>query len=219
MKKIFAFVAAALMFVGCNSTKNYVVEGTIEGLTGQVAVMDANGEMILDLATVTDGSFELEVENDGNGAQFAMFAINNSPIAPIFLDGEKIKVEGNIYSSVIISGTPANDALNEFNAASQEFSASLPEDFDPEAEPAPEVIENISKFLKENFEKNKDNLFGAFMVVTGNVPAETPEELLGYIESLGKEGQNLPQIQEMKSYYEQQIAAEAAPIELDEVEE
>ncbi len=213
MKKIFAFVAATLMFVGCNSTKNYVIEGTIEGLTGQVAVMDANFEMILDLATVTDGSFKLEVENDGNGAQFAMFAINNSPIAPIFLDGEKIKVEGNIYGSLIISGTPAHDALNEFNAASQEFSASLPEDFDPE------VDENFSKFLKENFEKNKDNLFGAFMVVTENVPAETPEEFLGYIESLGKEGQNLPQIQEMKGYIEQQMAAEAAPIELDEVEE
>lgn len=215
MKKIFAVVAAAFMFVACGSSDKCIVEGTIEGFTGQVAVMDFNGEMILGLATVTDGSFEMEINGEENPAKMGMFAVNQSPVAPIFLDGEKILVEGNIYGGVMITGTDANDAYTEYVTATQDFVTTLPEDFNPE-NPAPETSETIAKFLNESFEKNTDNLMGAFLVLTGNVPAQTPEELLGYIDALADDVKALPQVQEMKGFVEQAIAEEAAAEEVAE---
>ena len=206
MKKIFVLLAAAMAFVGCGS-KSYVVEGTIEGFEGQVAVMDFNGEMILDLATVKNGSFQLEVENDGSGPQIATFAINNTPVAPIFLDGNNIKVEGNIYGGLVITGTAANDAYVEFTNLSQEFSSTLPEDFDPE-NPSPEVMDSIAKLLGEQFEKNKDNLFGAFMILVGNIPAETPAQMLAYMDALNEDIKEYAPVKEMRGFVEQAILQE-----------
>lgn len=212
MKKIFAFVAAALMFVGCNSTKNYVVEGNIEDFSGQVLVTDFEGQTILGLATVKDGSFSIDVDNEQETPFIGVLTIDNTPICPIFFDAEKVIVEGNIYGGLIVSGSEANDAFVAFQEATAEFENNLPEDFDVN-NPAPEVNEAIAELLGEQFEANKDNLFGGFLIVSGMVPAETPEQLLGYIDALGKEPQSLPQVQSMKSFVEQAMAEEAAATE------
>lgn len=215
MKKIIAIAAAALLFVGCGSTKNYVVEGTIEGFTGQVAVMDMNGEMILGLATTTDGSFEMEVENDGSGLQMGMLTLSQSPVAPIFLDGSEILVEGNTYGGIIISGTEANDAYNAYVTASQEFAGTLPEDFDPQAA-SEEDAKLIADFLMAQYEENTDNLLGAFLILSGNVPALTPEEFLSCIDMLSDDVKAFAPIVEMRGYVEQAIAEQNAAAEAEE---
>lgn len=207
MKKIFAFVAAAMMFVGCNSSEKCVVKGTIEGFAGQVAVMDMNGEMILGLATVMEGAFDMDIESDAKELGIGMLTMNQNPISPIFFDGESINVEGNIYGGIIISGTVANDAYVEYIAASQEFAQTLPEDFTPE-NATPEVIDSISAFMMEQFQKNKDNYLGAFLIVTGNVPVTTPQEMMDCINGMGKDVQQLAIVQELKVAVEQALAAE-----------
>lgn len=213
MKKIFAFVAAALMMVACGTQKNYVVEGTIEGLSGQVIVMDIEGRTILGLATVAeDGSFKMDIESGEVAPQVGFFTIENTPVCPIFFDGQKVVVEGNAYGGLIVSGTPANDAFAAYNVAMEEFYNNLPEDFDAE-NPTEEATEGMKKLLAEQFEANKDNLFGGFMVLSGMVPAQSPEELIGYMDQLGKEAQALSQLQDMRSYMEQMISAEETPAE------
>lgn len=212
MNKIFAFVAAAMMFVGCNSSENCVVKGTIEGFSGQVAVMDLNGEMILGLATVMDGAFEMDIESDAKELGIGMLTMNQAPVCPIFFDGESVYVEGNVYGGIIISGTEANDAYTENMNASQEFAQTLPADFNPE-NASPEVVESISAFMMEQFEMNKDNYLGAFLLITGNVPVTTPQEMMDCINSLGEDVQQLAFIQEFKVAVEQAITAEGLALE------
>ena len=46
MKKLMTIVAAALVMVGCNNAKTYVVEGHIDGTFGEVAVMNMAGSVL-----------------------------------------------------------------------------------------------------------------------------------------------------------------------------
>ena len=77
MKKIVLIVAAALAMVACNSTKTYVVEGQISGL-----------EELMASATVTDGSFTMNVKSEGPA--FTVLSINGQMMTPVFLDGSPI---------------------------------------------------------------------------------------------------------------------------------
>lgn len=206
MKKLMFIVAAALLAVGCNSTKTYVVEGQIEGLSGEVAVMDMSGQEVLATATAEDGSFSLSVKSAT--PLFASFAIDGSPVIPLFLDGSPITITGNAENVELLaaSGTASNDAFAEFSKAQMEMMAPVMNGSEEMAEEdVMKIFFQMQQKMNESYEANKDNLWGAYLFVSNKFREYSPEDILETVAGYDEDVQEMEEIQAVKEYAEKAL--------------
>ena len=204
MKKLMTIVATALVMVGCNNAKTYVVEGQIEGLTGEVAIMDINATETLATATAEEGKFLLTVESQM--PMFAALAIDGNTVLPVFLDGSPIQVSGNVemLEELAATGTTANDAFAEFNKVQRELIEPL---YSGEAseDDFVNIITRMQEYIQESYEANKTNLWGAYLFVSNKYHELSANEILDVIANFPKEIQKVSEIETIKGYAENML--------------
>lgn len=201
MKKFMTIVAAALLAVGCNTTKTYVVEGQIDGFTGEVSVMNMAGDEVLASVESTDGSFSLSVESAT--PIFAALGLDKAPTMPLFLDASPIKIEGNMDNvrDLVATGSESNDAFAEFNKRQWELMAPVMSGEAPE-EAVVEVFAKLQGMMSESYEENKTNLWGAYLFVSGKYREMDVEELVATIEAYPAAIQQMEEISMVREYAE-----------------
>lgn len=196
MKKLILFAAAAAMLlVGCQNAKTYAVNGTIEGLeSGTVALvpMSGDGEAFGE-ATVENGAFTIEVES--LTPLFTLLNVNGQSTVPVFLESGEITISGNAedLENIKATGTASNDAFAAYIEAQKGVSAVLenPAATEEEMKAAYEQIENL---IEESYEANKENLWGAYILVSRKYYSMEAEEILAAVDAYSKELQTLPQL-------------------------
>lgn len=201
MKKFLTIVAAALLAVGCNSTKTYVVEGQIEGLTGEVAVMNMAGDEVLTSVESTDGTFSLNVKSAT--PMFAVLALNGNPTLPLFIDGSPIKVEGDMekVNALVASGTASNDAFAKFNKGQMEIMEFLMTDEATEDDMM-EGFAILQEMMNASYEDNKSNLWGAYLFVSSKYREMEADEILATVEAYPADIQKMEEITLVREYAE-----------------
>jgi len=203
MKKFLFIVAAALLAVGCNNTKSYVVEGNIEGLSGNVAVMTMDGTEVLAQQEVTDGTFSFTVESAN--PLFAVLVIDDQQVAPLFIDGTPIVVEGNAedLTSVMAKGTPSNDAYTVFNKKQMEVMMPLfSEDSEATTEQLMEAFGIMQQELDNNYVENQNNLWGMYIFLSGKSQEMEAQEILDVIEAYPAEYKKIAEVVALKEQAE-----------------
>lgn len=201
MKKFMTIVAAALLAVGCNTIKSYVVEGQIEGLTGEVAVMNMAGDQVLASVESTDGSFTLNVESAT--PMFASLALNGEPMVPLFLDASPIKVEGSMEQteSIVVSGSASNDAFAEFNKLQWEIMGPVISGEAAE-EDVMAIFAKMEEVMNESYLANQQNLWGAYIFISNKYREMEAEQIMATIENYPTELQKMEEIAMVREYAE-----------------
>ncbi len=204
MKKLMFIMAAALLMVACNGTKTYVVEGQIEGLTGDVAVMNMAGDEVLASAQTEDGTFSLQVESAT--PIFAALALNGELVLPLFIDGTPIVVDGDFAQpqTILATGTESNEAFADFNKKQWELMAPV-----MSGEAADEDVMNIfaqmQLIMDESYEANKENLWGAYLFVSSKYREMAGEEILETVAAYPAELQEVEEVKLVKDYAEKML--------------
>lgn len=197
-------MAATLLMVACNGTKTYVVEGQIEGLTGDVAVMNMAGDEVLASAQTEDGTFSLQVESAT--PIFAALALNGELVLPLFIDGTPIVVDGDFAQpqTILATGTESNEAFADFNKKQWELMAPV-----MSGEAADEDVMNIfaqmQLVMDESYEANKENLWGAYLFVSSKYREMAGEEILETVAAYPAELQEVEEVKLVKDYAEKML--------------
>lgn len=197
-------MAATLLMVACNGTKTYVVEGQIEGLTGDVAVMNMAGDEVLASAQTEDGTFSLQVESAT--PIFAALALNGELVLPLFIDGTPIVVDGDFAQpqTILATGTESNEAFADFNKKQWELMAPV-----MSGEAADEDVMNIFAQMQlamdESYEANKENLWGAYLFVSSKYREMAGEEILETVAAYPAELQEVEEVKLVKDYAEKML--------------
>ena len=201
MKKFMFIVAAALLAVGCNTSKTYVVEGQIEGHSGEVAIMNMDGDEVLATTTTEDGSFELSVESQT--PIFASLALGGEPVMPLFIDGTPIRVEGNMENmqGFVAKGTPANDAFAAFNEQQWELLAGVMNGEAPEEE-LMLAFAKLQQLMNDSYVENADNLWGAYLFVSSKYHEMEAEQIMATIEAYPSDIRKMEEMVLVKEYAE-----------------
>lgn len=171
MKRIvflMAFMCAAA--VAC-APDGYVIDGKIEGLRGQISLVDAF-DHVIQSSEITDGRFRFEgvldtpqlmYVNNGLGQEF--------PIdTPVLLENTRIKLRGDVKTfDISVTGTRANVNMTEYIRRKKQL---------PETD-----MQAYAALVRETFDANSDNLLGA-MLIPNLAPSVSSEELLECISKL-----------------------------------
>ncbi|MBO7299874.1 MAG: AhpC/TSA family protein [Tidjanibacter sp.] len=207
MKKLMMIVAAALVMVGCNNPKTYVVEGHIDGEVKEVAVMNMAGDEVYATATAENGSFVLQVES--KVPMFATLAVDGASVLPLFLDGSPIKVEGNVQSpdSISVTGTASNEAFMTFARKQNELFQPII-DGSVSDEEMPMLFVKMEELVNESYEENKDNLWGAYIFMQSKYRELSAEEILETVAGYPKDVQKMDEIVTLKEYAENMLKTE-----------
>lgn len=193
MKKILLLAAAALLAIACNSTKTYTVTGDIKGLTGNVNLIDSNEKVLADTET-KDGTFTLSVKSET--PVIATLQNGKKGLALVFLEkGGKITVTGDIADrkSIKVEGTPANDAYNAYQAEFSKITAML--DGEVTSAQREQIYNQIDKLVDDNYEQNKTNIWGAYILVSQKAYELDADGILAAVELLPEDLQKMPEVQ------------------------
>lgn len=202
MKRFMVIVAAALLAVGCNNTKNYVIEGNIEGLSGEVSITSLSGEIVFATEEVVDGTFEFNVECEY--PVYALFSIDNTPITPVFLDSSPLQITGSMDApeTIIVSGSDSNDAFAEFNKIQMEILLPLLEGEGGDPEAMMSAFAYMREMMNQSYIDNADNLWGAYILVSSRYQEMSPEEILEALEAFPKEYLKIEELETLKRHAE-----------------
>ena len=163
MRKIFAILAVAAVAVGCNNHRT-VISGDILGIedgTIYLAEPTRNGARV-DSTEIKEGKFVFKLKDEA--AKHYVIRTAEEVIASVFTEDGAIAVTGNAAnSSIEATGTPANDAYNQYNAdmtlINQRY-AQAASDEEREA-----IYEEYNNFIDQVIESNINNIFGVIMLI------------------------------------------------------
>ncbi|MBX7240171.1 MAG: AhpC/TSA family protein [Bacteroidia bacterium] len=125
MKK-FIVVLSSLILLGFGCEKNdtpqdgYKLTGTIEGLTGEVYLVNPAMQKVIDTAVVKEGKFEFTgkmTEPD----MLMIFNTQKQPVASVYLENTTIGIEGkaNDPNSIKVKGSKLSEEYGEVQAIIQ----------------------------------------------------------------------------------------------------
>lgn len=217
MKKILFLSVIAVIFAACQSKTEYTITGEVadssfEGQQVALAQMTENEMATVSSTTITDGKFEFKGDTDSPVLRFITLGENESQVGSIImLEPGKTKVVFD--TDFKISGTPLNDAFNEFNSKQQELNeemmtisneyraaeaeGTLTEDARTELISAINDIRDNGKSLFLNFiEANINNELGQHMFLTsaGMFEVEEQKKILAMASDEFKADENIKSI-------------------------
>lgn len=106
----FIFITSALC-----SQKGYIIEGNITGLPdGTIQLKKVFDGKVLDETTSKDGKFIFKHEDKFIGDKVILTYPGVKRRIELYLEPGKIKLEGDMAKSVVVSGTPSNEALTKY---------------------------------------------------------------------------------------------------------
>lgn len=119
MKKLFYLVLACVLMTACSGSGSYSIKGHVEGVpngsTVTLNVILYNSLLPLDSAVVRNGNFTIKGKTDT--CEVAILAIQNDSVmaaCQFFLEAGKIVAEFDAEGGQRLSGTPNNNAYQEF---------------------------------------------------------------------------------------------------------
>ncbi|MBE6192440.1 MAG: redoxin domain-containing protein [Rikenellaceae bacterium] len=163
MRKIFAILAVAAVAVGCNNHR-VVINGDILGVEdGTIYLAEpGRGGAMVDSTEVSSGKFVFNI--DAPVAGYYALRTADEVISAVFTEDGTITVSGNVAdNSVLATGTPANDAFNQFNADVTAFNQRYAQAADDEQREA--LREEYYAFIDKAIEGNMDNIFGVILFI------------------------------------------------------
>ena len=129
MKRLFYLsVLISLFYLGCeqnNAPKDgYSLTGNIEGLSGEVYLVNPAEQKVLDTAAVKDGKFNFT----GKITEPELYVVFNDlrqPVASVYLENTSINVEGKMAdpSSIKVKGSKLSEEFMEMQAVVQGVNA------------------------------------------------------------------------------------------------
>lgn len=157
--------------VACAPKDGYVIDGRIDGLEGEISLVDAY-DHVVQSSQITDGRFRFE----GSVDKPQLMYVNNGlgkefPIdTPVLLENARIKLRGDVKTfNIKVTGTRPNVAMTEYIRRKKQLN-----ELDTEA---------YAALVRETFEANSDNLLGS-MLIPNLAPYVSHEELLACCEKL-----------------------------------
>lgn len=196
MKKILLIAAIAVMLCSCGKKNSYTIIGNVPGLEGTVTLMDDKGEDIAE-APVKDGKFTIKgiIEEPA----LALLSDASQPLAMLFLEPGKIRIEGTLDKELKVTGTKANESnstFNEYQYTASERMYGATTDAEREA-----VMAEIQAKAEEAMNANLDNYFGLFML-TNFVNEWDSERIISKLDEFAPNIQNTQLAAELRNQAE-----------------
>lgn len=207
MKRVMFVAAAALMMSACNPPKTYVIEGSIEGALGKIALVDINDQKTFAEVKSEDGNFTLEVES--KNPVIAVLKIHGKQLIPVFVDASPLKIEGSMEEAekLSVSGSVSNEAFREFTRKQTEILAPVLTG-EATADQQQAVWEGVMNLAEASYNENKDNLWGAYLLSSVKYPQLSAQEILDAIAFLPAEIQKEESIVALKESAKAQLKTE-----------
>ena len=219
MKKILLFAAAAALLSSCAPKNQYIIEGNLAGVTGTVYFFDEE-QQVVDSAAVDNGTFRLKGTVEGP----AMYMLSDAKdqtgtfYARFFLEPGTITIADDAENPMFkkATGTPANDANTAWNQAA---GALIRESRAPETtdERSAAIEEEYYALFDSVYQANRDNCFGAFMLVQ-QVSERSAQELLDEIATFSPELQASSLLSNLKQTAEAMLRTEVGQPYIDIVQ-
>jgi thiol-disulfide isomerase/thioredoxin len=210
MKRIFLLIAVVATLIGCNSNTCEIV-GRLDNFNsdGTIYLTDMWGaHAVIDSAKLVDNTFHMKgVKHEPTFAR--LITESGRPVAMLFVEGEKIVVEGDyLMGTIKASGTPANDAFNQMMKQSEELMARYRVAAGAGNEAEIEAVDKEhDEMLAKYFEQNKTNALGIFMLQQQSYSLPS-KQLIEKLALLPEAMQKLPVVERMKSTAERKFKTE-----------
>ena len=172
MNRFLVALAMTLLLVGCGSQKGELCECEIVGRVsnfndeGSVYLIDRwDAGAIIDSTAMVDNTFHFKSVK--HRPTFAQLIMNNGrPIADLFVEDGKIYVVGDYLGGAIKpSGTPSNEAFMALVERNYDMLGRLRMAIGKQDKVAEKSVEDeIASTLNEALEKNKENVFGLYLL-------------------------------------------------------
>lgn len=212
MKRFLIILATAVLFVGCGSNSADVrctIEGRLDNYNaiGEVYLTDSwSARSVIASATLKDNTFVMK--DVKHAPTFARLMLESGrPIADLFIEDGKILVSGDYNKGTIMpSGTPANDAFSEMMVRNYDLLERRRNASGDKA--AVEAIDNeIEEMLKGYLAKNKDNIFGIYVLqqLSQIIPAK---QMLDELSSMSQSVQSVDAAKRMRDLAERRFKTE-----------
>lgn len=199
MKKILLALAFVAAISSCTDNKHYVVKGTIsetDMTKGSVIVMTDMITKAQDTAQIVEGKFTFKGPADKTTIKridlVTKDLMRNRNYCIIIPEGGKINV--NLDSTNVVSGTPVNDSLvkfysqesdlmNKFNAKYAELARTFKGDSLQAAweEQSKLLRDQIYSFFDNAYKNNKDNAIALLAIQNRLYDFTTAEEIDSYL--------------------------------------
>lgn len=202
MKRI-TILAAAAALCACGGKNAYTIDGRIAGLEGTVYLLDNQGNAI-DSAAVDEGRFRFE----GTAEVPVERILADNPQAPAALAAMLILEPGRIEVAAdgddaqpTATGTPANDAAADYDAAATALAAEFqnPGTTDERREA---IRREYDALARTAMEENRTNYFGALLLARQLAYELSGGELLDQIARFPEELQRTELLAELKAHAE-----------------
>ena len=183
MRKIFAILAVAAMAVGCNNHR-VVINGDVLGVEDGMIYLAEPGRSgtLVDSTEIVSGKFVFNI--DAPAGYYALRTAEES-IAAVFTEDGTITVSGNVAdSSVLATGTPANDAFNQYNADMTAFNQRYAQAADDEQREA--LREEYYAFVDKTIEGNMENIFGVILYIEQKSYELSAAEMIAALNALSE---------------------------------
>lgn len=206
MKKLFLLAASAAVLLSCNTQPKYTIEGDVAGLEGTLYLFGPDS--LIDSAVVKSGKFRFNGPAQAPAVRTLIDSRDGRPQAfavQFILEPGKISIKGDAEDPQVhhITGTPSNDASEEYAAASR---ALLKEYRDPatSADRREAIEEEFEQLGQTTVDANRDNFFG--VVLLRNMTYElSGKELLEQIAKFTPEMQQTEELTELAVTAQQKI--------------
>lgn len=193
MRKIFAILAVAAMAVGCNNHRT-VISGDVLGVedgTIYLAEPGRNGALV-DSTEVSGGKFVFNIDSP---AGYYALRTADEVLTAVFTEDGAITVSGNVAdSSVLATGTPANEAFNQYNADMTSFNQRYAQAADDEQREA--LFEEYEAFINKAIEDNMSNIFGVILFIEQKGYELSAAEMTAQLNALSEPMKALPVVKE-----------------------
>ena len=190
MRIFFAILAVAAMAVGCNNHRT-IISGNVLGIedgTIYLAEPTRNGALV-DSTEIKAGKFIFKLNDEA--AQHFVIRTTEEVVTSLFTESGKINISGNVAnSSVEATGTPANEALNLYNAEMTIFNQRYAQAASDEERET--IYGEYNEFIDKTIEDNIDNIFGVTMLIQNKGYEYTAAQMIEKLNSLCECVKSLP---------------------------
>lgn len=169
MKCIVSFLISMLLLSSCGSSTQNVVEGlsgkvTMDGYEGRKVYLettDASSTKV-DSAIVTDGKFMISFNDTLPKVYRLVLSSSDEDVYPITLPvvSEKGQVKVSMGELVLTSGTPMNDALQDFLLAVSNFTDKVMKEENPDMK---KIVSDFGKLVEGSVLSNINTPVGVYI--------------------------------------------------------
>jgi peroxiredoxin len=126
------------------------------------------------------------------------------------VDASPLKIEGsmNEIEKISVSGSASNEAFKKYNRKQYEILAPMQDSEDLSYEQINEALMKLQEIANVSYEENKDNLWGAYLLVSMKSALLSATEIIEAVEALPKDIQKEESIVALKESAKAQLKSE-----------